>query len=50
MVSVLSDDEPLVVTPSVKHDTAADVDMSPEEKVYGVSPYSFTSAQLIDYC
>ncbi|PVH86024.1 hypothetical protein DL98DRAFT_650520 [Cadophora sp. DSE1049] len=38
MVSVLSDDEPLVVTPSVKHDTAADVDMSPEEKVYGSRP------------
>lgn len=44
------EDEPLVVTPAVKHDPGADVEMSSEEKVYGVSTHSltFTCLAIID--
>jgi len=44
------EDEPLVVTPAVKHDPGADVEMSSEEKVYGVSIHSltFTCLAIID--
>ncbi|KAK0102932.1 hypothetical protein ONS96_005557 [Cadophora gregata f. sp. sojae] len=40
MVSLGSDDEPLVVEPSVKqsYEPAADVDVSPDDKIYGSRP------------